>query len=372
MTAEVKSGLAGVIAGKSAIATVGQIGVGLLYRGYNITDLAAYASFEEVAYLLVHGELPNKSELERYRHELIQHRHLPKALLTTLELIPADAHPMDVLRTGVSMLGNLEPEHDQQQQRILADKLIAKLPAMLCYWYHFQQQGQRVKLELDDPSLAGYFLHLLHGKRPSTIAEQTVNASLILYAEHEFNASTFAARVTAATGSDIYSAITSAIGTLKGPLHGGANEEALKLIQKFKSADEAEQGIMQMLANKEKIMGFGHRVYTTGDPRSPIIKKLAHQVCQEAGQMELYNIADRIEHVMSREKKLFANLDFFSSVAYHYCGIPTSMFTPVFVLARITGWVAHVFEQRADNKLIRPLSEYIGPEPQNYISIDKR
>ncbi|CEK10655.1 bifunctional 2-methylcitrate synthase/citrate synthase [Legionella hackeliae] len=366
------AGLAGVVAGQSAIATVGQEGQGLNYRGYSIYDLAEHATFEEVAYLLHYGQLPTRSELNNYTKKLIGLRKLPEALKTVLKLIPKDTHPMDVLRTGCSFLGTLEPENDFAQQYDIADRLLALFPGMMCYWYAYHFQGKEISGESDEKTIGGHFLALLHGRKPTKLECDMMNVSLILYAEHEFNASTFAARVTAATLSDFYSAITTAIGTLRGPLHGGANEAAMELIAQFKSPDEAEKELMAMLARKAKIMGFGHRVYTVSDPRSDVIKAWSHKLAEAKNDMLLYQVSERIEAVMRREKKLFPNLDFYSASAYHFCGIPTSLFTPIFVMSRITGWSAHVFEQRADNRLIRPTSEYTGPEPQKFIAIDAR
>lgn len=364
-------GLAGVVAGQSAIATVGK-GMGLNYRGYSIDDLAEKASFEETAYLLIEGTLPTQKELTSFNDELINQRELPLILKLLLENIPKTAHPMDVLRTGCSMLGTLEPEHDFSQQKQISKRLLALFPAMLCYWFHFHKDGQRIETRSSDPSTAGYFLSLLHGKKPSELQRRTVDVSLTLYAEHEFNASTFVARTTAATLSDFYSAVTAAIGTLRGPLHGGANEAAMALIEKFHSPEEATVGLKNMLANKEKIMGFGHRVYTVCDPRSNIIKTWSKKLSDALGDHVLYPVSEAIEKVMWDEKKLFPNLDFYSASAYHFCDIPTDMFTPIFVISRITGWAAHIIEQRANNKLIRPDSEYIGPEPQDFIPIEKR
>lgn len=366
------AGLAGVVAGQSAIATVGQEGKGLNYRGYSIYDLAKDASFEEVAYLLHYGQLPSRSELDNYIKKLMTLRTLPKELKAVLKLIPKNTHPMDVLRTACSMLGTLEPENDFSQQYEIADRLLALFPGIMCYWYAFHFQGKEISENSNEPTIGGHFLALLHGRTPTELEREMMNVSLILYAEHEFNASTFAARVTAATLSDFYSAITSAIGTLRGPLHGGANEAAMELIERFKSADEAENELMQMLARKAKIMGFGHRVYTVSDPRSDIIKEWSHKLAEAKNDMRLFTVSERIEAVMRREKKLFPNLDFYSASAYHFCGIPTSLFTPIFVMSRITGWSAHVFEQRADNRLIRPTSEYTGPEPRKFIAIDAR
>ena len=365
-------GLAGVVAGESAIATVGQAGKGLNYRGYSIDDLADHASFEEVAYLLIYGQLPTCTELSTYVDKLVGLRKLPAALKKVLKLIPGDTHPMDVLRTGCSMLGTLEPEINFAMQYDIADRLLALFPGMLCYWYIYHRDGKEITGESDERTVGGHFLALLHGCEPSKLQRDMMNVSLILYAEHEFNASTFAARVTAATLSDFYSAITSAIGTLRGPLHGGANEAAMELIERFKSPDEAEQQLKIMLENKAKIMGFGHRVYTNCDPRSDIIKKWSKKLAQEQGDMLLYKISERIEEGMWREKKLFPNLDFYSASAYHYCKIPTPLFTPIFVMSRITGWSAHVFEQRADNRLIRPTSEYTGPAQRPFLAIDAR
>lgn len=365
-------GLAGVVAGESAIATVGLAGKGLNYRGYSIDDLAEYASFEEVAYLLNYGKLPNQMELNEYIKKLIKLRVLPDELKTVLKLIPKNTHPMDVLRTGCSFLGNIEPEVHFSQQYEIADRLLAIFPGMMCYWYAYHFLKKEISGLSDEGTLGGHFLALLHGKKPNKLECDMMNVSLILYAEHEFNASTFAARVTAATLSDFYSAITSAIGTLRGPLHGGANEAAMELIEQFKTPDEAEVELKRMLAGKAKIMGFGHRVYTTCDPRSDIIKKWSFRLGEEKGDLLLYHISERIEEVMWNEKKLFPNLDFYSASAYHYCGIPTPLFTPIFVMSRITGWSAHVFEQRANNKLIRPTSEYIGPAPRSFPAIATR
>lgn len=365
-------GLAGVVAGDTAISTVGKKGLGLNYRGYAITDLAERAAFEEVAYLLVYGKLPNRRELEDYRWKLTGLRALPEGLRNVLEQLPGSAHPMDVLRTGCSALGAMEPESEDRPQEQVADRLIAAFPAMLTYWHHFRRGRRRIDTVTDEATHAGHLLHLLHGRTPQEMHRQAVNVSLVLYAEHEFNASTFSARVTASTLSDFYSAVTSAIGTLRGPLHGGANEEAFKLISRFKSADEAERKVMEMLARKEKIMGFGHRVYRVADPRSDIIKAWAKKLAAAADRDVLFEISERIDQVMRREKELFPNLDFYSASAYHLCGIPTEMFTPIFVLARISGWSAHIIEQRAANKLIRPTADYIGPVPRAFVPIEER
>lgn len=366
------AGLSGVVAGRSAIATVGKEGEGLNYRGYSINDLAQYATFEEVAYLLLYGQLPTKAELETYKEKLISLRSLPKSLKAVLKLIPKDAHPMDVLRTACSMLGVLEPEKDVKQQSDIADRLLALFPGLLCYWYNYHFVGQEIDGESNEHTIGGHFLALLHGQAPTSLQRDMMNVSLILYAEHEFNASTFAARVTAATLSDFYSCITSAIGTLRGPLHGGANEAAMELILRFKSPEQAEKQLLIMLENKTKIMGFGHRVYKDCDPRSDIIKEWSKKLAKAQEDLLLYKVSERIEAVMRREKNLFPNLDFYSASAYYYCNTPTFLFTPIFVMSRITGWSAHVFEQRADNRLIRPTSEYIGPSAKEYIPIDSR
>ncbi len=360
------AGLAGIVAGQSAISMVGHNDVGLHYRGYEIHDLAKHASFEAVAYLLIYGELPSPAELKKYQEKLISLREIPSALKTVLEKIPATAHPMDVLRTACSFLGTLEPENKAHDQYAIANRLLACFPGLLMYWFHFHHNHKKIETQLDDKSLGEYFLHLLYQKKPDPIFTNTVNLSLILYAEHEFNASTFAARVTAATLSDFYSCICSAIGTLRGPLHGGANEEALKLILQFSSVENAKTGVMKMLQDKQLIMGFGHRVYKTGDPRSDIIKASSKTLADFTKDTVVYPVSETIEHIMRSEKKMFPNLDFYSASAYHFCRIPVALFTPIFVFARTAGWSAHIIEQRQNNKLIRPLSEYIGPAPREY------
>lgn len=371
-SAKQAGGLAGVVAGQTSIATVGKEGAGLTYRGYSIEDLARYAKFEEVAYLLIYGKLPNKQELDQYKKELKKLRGLPMSLRHILEQIPADSHPMDVLRTGCSALGTIVPEGTDHDQIFIANKLMASFSSMLLYWHHFSTSGKRINVETEDENIAGHFLHLLHQKPAPDEHIACFDASMILYAEHEFAASTFAARVTAATLSDFYSAITSAIGTLRGPLHGGANEAAMELINQFKTPEEAESGLRNMLAQKKLIMGFGHRVYKTCDPRNAIIKEWSHKLSQASGYMDIFNISERIEKIMWDEKKLFPNADFYSASAYHLMGIPIKMFTPIFVIARTSGWAAHIIEQRKNNKLIRPTADYIGPQPLAWLSMEKR
>lgn len=365
-------GLAGLIVGDSAICTVGKEGLGLTYRGYDIHDLAAHSSFEEVAYLLIYGDLPTPKELQAYREKLMMLRELPDPLKLVLETIPATTHPMDVLRTGFSMLGTLEPESAQYSQHDVADRLIACASSVLLYWYQFHRTGARIKTISDENCIAGHFLYLLHGKKPNELHRRAMDVSLILYAEHEFNASTFAARVTTSTEADFYSAIVSGVGTLRGPLHGGANEAAMELIQRFKNPDEAERGIRTLLADKTKIMGFGHRVYKISDPRSDIIKDWSKRLSADAPDDYLYPLSERIEQVMWDEKHLFPNLDFYSATTYHFSGIPTSMFTPIFVMSRLTGWSAHIIEQRSDNRLIRPDANYTGPAPRAYVPLELR
>ncbi len=366
-------GLAGVVAGKTALCTVGKEGAGLTYRGYDIYDLADNAGFEEVAYLLLHGSLPTRDELDAYVAQQKGLRDLPAEVKQVLEMLPASAQPMDVMRSGVSVLGNFEPEKpDFSDQDHHADRLLACLPSMLLYWHRFHADGVRIDLETDADSVAGHFLTLLHGKPPSDMHRRCLDTTLILYAEHEFNASTFTARVITATLSDIHSAVAGAIGALRGPLHGGANEAAMELIQKFDSAEAAAAGVRQMLANKEKIMGFGHRVYTESDPRNSVNKKMSKKLAEERGDLRLYEISDAIEKVMWDEKRLFANADFFAASVYHFMGIPTYLFTPIFVCSRITGWGAHIKEQRADNKLIRPGADYVGPGLEEWVPIERR
>lgn len=367
------AGLRGQSAGSTALCTVGKTGTGLTYRGYDITDLAHHAQFEEVAHLLLVGHLPTQAELDQYKTRLICLRGLPEKLKQALELIPAEAHPMDVMRTGCSVLGNLEPEHSFADQQSATERMLALFPAIICYWYRFSHDGVRIDTaDHSEDSIGGYFLKMLTGQAPSELFKQVMHCSLTLYAEHEFNASTFTARVCASTLSDIHSCVTGAIGTLRGPLHGGANEAAMAMIEQWHCADEAEAGTMRMLANKEKIMGFGHAIYRESDPRNALIKEWSKALSEAVGDTHLYAVSERVEAVMKREKDLFCNADFFHASAYHFMGIPTKLFTPIFVMSRLTGWAAHVYEQRANNRIIRPSADYVGPEHQTWLPIEQR
>ena len=366
------AGLRGQSAGSTALCTVGVSGTGLTYRGYDITDLAENACFEEVAYLIFHGHLPNQQELDAYRNLLITNRELPSTLLEVLERIPASAHPMDVMRTGCSMLGNLEPEGDFENQQRTADRLLGALPGIINYWYRFSHDGVRIETATDEPSLAAHFLRTLTDESPNELHQQVMDTSLILYAEHEFNASTFTARVCASTLSDMHSCVTGAIGSLRGPLHGGANEAAMELIEKFSTPEAATEGVRGMLERKDKIMGFGHAIYRTSDPRNVIIKQWAEKLADDVGDKVLYPVSCAIEKLMWDEKELFANADFFHASAYNAMGIPTKLFTPIFVCSRVSGWTAHVMEQRENNRIIRPSADYVGAEPRKVVPIAER
>lgn len=366
------AGLRGQSAGETKLCTVGKSGSGLTYLGYDISDLAQNVSFEEVAYLLFYGQLPNQRELDIYKNELKSKRDLPQSLKEVLQRIPKSAHPMDVMRTGCSFLGNIEPEADFSQQLTSANRLLAAFPAIVCYWYRYSHDGVEIDCQSDETSLGGHFLKLLTDKSPSPLHQNVMDVSLILYAEHEFNASTFTARVCASTLSDMFSCITGAIGSLRGPLHGGANEAAMDMIEKFSSADDAKQKMAQMLARKEKIMGFGHAIYRESDPRNVIIKSWSEKLAQESGDTSLYDISVACEEYMWESKKLFCNADFFHASAYHFMGIPTKLFTPIFVCSRLTGWAAHVMEQRENNRIIRPSADYVGSEPRVVTPISER